>query len=331
MNPDHQTNSISLEKNHFPVLAQLGLLGFILLLLFSAFLLPENHAAENPKQVTKTPVAALSMTEMIDPAPPMVLEEVNVRAQAAYVWDVKAQRALYAKNEADLLPLASIAKLMTTLLSYELVDDQTQVTVPAAAIMQEGMSGLMVGEKLSMSSLRDLALVSSSNDAAYALAVNTGELLGAADPEKQFVAGMNVRADELGLGTVDFWNTTGLDESAVQSGAIGSARDVSFLLEYIITNYPEIISATQLGSTRVYNTAGAYHEVSNTNEIASKIPNMIGSKTGYTDLAGGNLTIAFDIGNNRPIIVTVLGSTRDQRFSDVLVLVQAVQNTAGKQ
>ena len=87
--------------------------------------------------------------------------------------------------------------------------------------------------------------------------------------------------------------------------------------------YPEILRPTNTSATRINNTAGAYNDANNTNEVALKIPNMIGSKTGYTDLAGGNLTIAFDAGLNRPIIITVLGSTRDERFTDVFTLVRA--------
>ncbi len=76
---------------------------------------------------------------------------------------------------------------------------------------------------------------------------------------------------------------------------------------------------------RIYNTDGEYHDAINTNDIVSRIPNLIGSKTGYTDLAGGNLTVAFDAGFDRPIIITVLGSSREERFTDVLKLVNAVQ------
>ena len=50
---------------------------------------------------------------------------------------------------------------------------------------------------------------------------------------------------------------------------------------------------------------------------------LIASKTGYTDLAGGNLVIAFDAGFNHPIIVSVLGSTIDGRFTDAEALVWA--------
>ncbi len=135
---------------------------------------------------------------------------------------------------------------------------------------------------------------------------------------------MNIRAAELGLPHLHFLNPTGLDISVTEAGAVGTAREISFLMEYIVSNYPEILAPTTIESARVYNADGAYHDAENTNPIISKIPNLLGSKTGYTDLAGGNLTIAFDAGYNRPIIVTVLGATYDGRFTDVQKLVDAV-------
>ena len=61
----------------------------------------------------------------------------------------------------------------------------------------------------------------------------------------------------------------------------------------------------------------------NTNERIADIPGLIGSKTGFTRLAGGNLVIAYDAGLNRPIVIAVLGSTRKGRFSDVTTLINA--------
>jgi D-alanyl-D-alanine carboxypeptidase (penicillin-binding protein 5/6) len=309
--------------NRFPIVAQLAVLGLIMVGLFSAFLLPRDNAEisktipEAPSQPAQAPLSTV----------PQKIEDAAIKATAAYVWDVRGQRALYSKNEDEALPLASITKLMTALLAYELIEDDTGTIIPAAAIRQEGSSGLSAGERMTAEKLRKLALVSSSNDAAYALGASVGALLGDEDPAAQFISGMNLRAKELNLTSLEFKNTTGLDLSATLPGAVGSARDVSFLMEYIITNYPEIITPTQEMAVRIYNTAGAYHDVNNTNEAATIIPNMIGSKTGYTDLAGGNLTIAFDAGFDRPIVITVLGSTRDERFTDVLTLVQAVQES----
>lgn len=312
-------------KNKFPIFLQLGILGLIMIGIFSAVIF--NGDQDNKQTLPKEP-ASLDNEKV--PLIPQKIEGISVRANAAYVWDVKAQRALYNKNAEEGLPLASITKLMTTLLAHELVTEEKMTTVTLSAIQQDGSSGLLVGEQLKAKELSELALVSSSNDAAYALAASVGTLLGPSDPTSQFVRGMNIRADELNLSTLEFLNTTGLDISSTEPGATGSARDVSFLMEYIITNYPEILEPTKLAATRIYNTAGVYHDANNTNEAALVIPNMIGSKTGYTDLAGGNLTIAFDAGLNRPVIITVLGSTHDERFSDVLTLVEAVQKSLGQ-
>lgn len=313
------------EKNIFPIVAQLSILSLILVGIFSAWLFDTQPSSEKelppPPQNFATDITEYQLT------PQKIEKEIILRAESAYVWDVQGQRALFKKEAEKTLPLASITKLMTALLAHELVPGDNSVSVPLAAILQEGSSGLVAGERLDIDELQELSLVSSSNDAAYAMAASVGSLLGDNDPASQFIAGMNIRANELGLNTLHFKNTTGLDESITVPGAVGSARDVSFLMEYIVLNYPEIISPTQKSATRIYNAAGVYHDANNTNEVALQIPNMIGSKTGFTDLAGGNLTIAFDAGLNRPIIITVLGSTRDERFSDVLTLVAAVQET----
>lgn len=312
----------------FPVLGQLAVMSLIMFALFSGLI----FGADDPdKPLTPTPI----VTNETDRGP-VVLDtisenDVQLRATAAYVWDVQAQRALFSKNAFIGLPLASITKLMTALMAHELIESNKSTSITLSSIRQEGSSGLLVGEELTTSELRELALISSSNDAAYALAASVGVLLGNDDPTAQFVRGMNIRADMLGLDTLKFWNTTGLDLSLTKPGSIGSARDVSFLMEYIIIEYPEILEPTQRTSTRVYNTDGEYHDANNTNQIVQEIPNLLGSKTGFTDLAGGNLTIAFDAGLNRPIIITVLGSTREERFTDVLALVEAVQESISKQ
>ncbi len=136
---------------------------------------------------------------------------------------------------------------------------------------------------------------------------------------------MNIRAEEIGLDTLEFKNPTGLDVSESEAGAVGSAADVSQLLAYILENHAEILEPSQLSAARIFNDRGSYVDVENTNQVLYAVPNLLASKTGYTDLAGGNLTIAFDAGFDRPIIVTVLGSTRQERFTDVLALVNSIR------
>lgn len=317
-----ETANEAVTARRFPVLAQLSVLGLVLLLIFSGMFIPKFLTSKNGtiNPATESPlVTAQSNLTTID-----TLKNISLEGKAAFVYDVKGKKALFTKGADTVLPLASITKLMTALVAHELVDDSKKISVPSSAISQSGSSGLTEGELISVQSLSDYAMLASSNDAAYALANAVGTMIDKNNPNQTFVNAMNVRAEELGFTNFTFYNPTGLDVDVNDAGAVGTAREVSFLMEYILENYPSILEPSTFTSTRVYNEAGTYHSAENTNPIVTQIPNLLGSKTGYTDLAGGNLTIAFDAGYNRPIIITVLGSSYDGRFSDVKKLVTAV-------
>lgn len=308
------------HKRRMVILLQLGVLLFILTGLFSGVLFGPATQTQDEIDLDSIAVTRPATAEWEQ------LAKTEVRARAAFVYDVNKQEVLFEKNAESVLPLASITKLMTSMLSYELLEESSKSPITRRALQQSGSTGFSEGEVLSLKNLNRLTLISSSNDAAYALAAAVGEKLGNKDPAAQFVAGMNIRAEEIGLDSLSFKNPTGLDVSDTEPGAIGSAKDVSLLLSYILKNYPEILEPTQLYAARVYTETGEFHDVENTNEVLYAIPNLLASKTGYTDLAGGNLTVAFDAGFDRPIIITVLGSTREERFSDVVRIVKAIQS-----
>jgi D-alanyl-D-alanine carboxypeptidase len=324
--PEEVTPEEGSTPGRFPVRTQLLLLASLMLLLFAGVVIPKTLALlSNDAHQAEIRGSTEVTSEKNTGLTPKKIENISLRADSVYVWDVIGQRALYEKKPDQVLPLASITKLMTALVVYELVADNTPVTISRAAAAQQSGGSLKAGETFKVKELADFALISSYNSAAYTLASTVGELLGEGDPMAQFIAAMNIQADELNLKTLKYKNPTGLDISTTEAGAVGSARDTSFLMEYILLNYPEILTPTVTEHTRLYNQKGDFHEAFNTNTILADIPNLLGSKTGYTDLAGGNLTIAFDAGFNRPIIVTVLGSTHSERFSDVKKIVAAVQ------
>jgi D-alanyl-D-alanine carboxypeptidase len=319
------SNNNNLNSRGLMISIQLSVLLVILGGLFGAAFVssePEPDRGINLNDVVVTKPAEQEWEQLI---------KTEVRARAAYVLDVETGEVLYAKNADEPLPIASITKLMTSLLSYELLEENENAVIDDRSLRQSGTTGFTNGDILTLRDLNQLALISSSNDAAFALAATVGQFLGDADPAAQFVAGMNIRAEELELNTLKFKNPTGLDVSTMESGAVGSAADVSKLLAFIVRTYPEIVEPSQLPATRVYNTAGYYFDVENTNQALYAIPNLLASKTGYTDLAGGNLTIAFDAGFNRPIVVTVLGSTWQERFTDVLALVTSIRTDLASQ
>ena len=262
-------------------------------------------------------------TELVQPAfPPVAL-----KAKSAYVYDVRTEQVLYARDENVRLPLASLTKLMVALVAYEEAPAYGTVTVGREALAAEGDSGLLTDERWSLKDLIDFSLISSSNDGMRAVALSLGALDRSLVSEKDiindFVVSMNSKASELSLKNTYFWNETGLDESAVKGGAYGSAKDISTLLHYMLTRYPELLHATRRPLSQLTSLDNEVHVARNTNPIALTIPGLLASKTGYTQIAGGNLAFAFDPEIGRPIIVVILGSTSAGRFEDAEELVNA--------
>jgi D-alanyl-D-alanine carboxypeptidase (penicillin-binding protein 5/6) len=252
---------------------------------------------------------------------------VTLQAKSAYVYDARTKKVLFAKNENTRTPLASLTKVMAALVAEELSPEYGTITITDSSLRTEGDSGLMVNEKWSLKDLLDFSLVSSSNDGIHAIALSLGALKdsNASDKEVEadFVRAMNAKAAELHLKNTYFWNETGLDESEVKGGAYGTARDMATLLEYVITREPGMLEATRESSAVITSLDNLKHSIKNTNALASDTPGLLGSKTGYTDIAGGNLIFVFDPELGRPIIVSVLGSTAEGRFQDAEKLINA--------
>ncbi len=260
--------------------------------------------------------------------------DLNIQAKGVYVWDIKTHRKLYGQNEHMVLPLASVTKMMMALVASETLAPNTNITILPDDLMEEGDSGLYVGEKWSLGELLRFTLVSSSNDGASAIAgvagatfVNDG--LATTDPftnKKLFIEKMNQKAKEIGLSNTHFGNVTGLDIESVASGAYGTPRDMSILFEYILKNHPQLFTATAYEKVSVVSRDNITHRVANTNVGVAHVTGLIGSKTGYTDFAGGNLVVIVDIGIDHPVVIVALGSTRDGRFTDVEQLIRATVN-----
>jgi D-alanyl-D-alanine carboxypeptidase len=318
---------------HIPVIRQLTIALGLLLVVFSTSYIGTLIALVNKDVASEDVLVSARLTESVEAhSNSNPFDNAVVTARSAFVWDVKTGRALFNKNGDEVLPLASVTKLMTALVAYELLDDDTLVNISVDAIRTDGDSGLSDGETFSLKNLTDMVLVASSNDGAEALGAAAGEsVVAEGKPEDIFVHAMNLRAEQLGLTNTIFNNASGLDISKEKAGAYSTARDISFLMEYIVTNYPDVTALTKVENTYVYNESGEYHEVENTNEIVNKIDGLIASKTGYTELSGGNLVIAFNAGLNHPIIVVVLGSTFKERFTDVLLLTKLARSYVATQ
>src|SRR3989344_7364809 len=254
---------------------------------------------------------------------------LNLKAKSVYVFDIRRDRALYARNENEKLPLASLAKIMAALVLDELpmaknmeVSFNTEVEHPR--------------ERWLLKDLLDFALVKSSNEAARTLAASLGALVlensedggarkipGAGDSTENFIIAMNMKARTLGLQNTFFLNETGLDLTGNTSGAYGSALEMTRLVRHILEKNPSLLEATMYEKITLTTLNKKSYTVTNTNHDINKMPRVLLSKTGFTDLAGGNLTLVFDAGLDHPAITVVLGSGEEERFTDMNAIIEA--------
>lgn len=247
-------------------------------------------------------------------------EHVALRAHAAYVYDAHTKEALFTQNQDVQLPLASLTKMMLALVVYEHVALNAIVTITASDLEQEGDAGLVVGEDWRVGDLIDFMLITSSNDAAAAL----GRAVTTYTGEATHVL-MNEKAKLLGLSQTYFVNETGLDSNLFLAGAYGSAADMAKLFSTLYHTAPEVFAATLKTERSFTTTSGSNHHARNTNVALPEMPGLVFGKTGFTDLAGGNLAIVFEPEPNRAFVVVVLGSTIEERFSDVVALMHATR------
>ena len=316
MEPEFNTDPEILTDGHGAEIAAVIFATIICAII--AYLFGFGRNLNTTKQKSSLSVVTASSTiQKIDP-----FMTVSLQAKAAYVWDITDQKVLFAKNADEVMPLASITKIMTADIADEILSPTSTVSISKEALDQDGDNGLLLGEQWTFKKLLDFTLVVSSNDGAWAIA-------SSASPD--FIGKMNEKAKTLGLTSMSFFNPTGLDLSLTQSGAYSSAADVAKLFSYTLQSHPEVFDATRDAKFTTSSLDKIQHTAVNTDEEINNIPGIIGSKTGYTDLSGGNLAIIYDASINYPIVVVVLGSTYDGRFSDIAALVQATNKSLSLQ
>lgn len=259
------------------------------------------------------------------------LKNLEIEARASIVIEIDSkgnERILFGKNPDEPLVIASLTKLMTALVIFDLdetYDFSQLVPITKEAVLQEGGSkygDLRAGEELSVESLLYIMLIESSNDAAFALS----ELIG----QEGFVGLMNFYANKLGLETTKFVNSTGLEPDSPQGPRnLSSAQDLAELSKYILKNYPQIFEITSNLFYEVLKPDGSLHHLipENTNELLGEVPEIIGGKTGWSPEAGGCLLLVLENPKGGYFINIVLGAP--DRFAEMRELIEAINIDRG--
>lgn len=250
-----------------------------------------------PHSTTAGDLAGLGLTR--DP--------LDLSANVALVIDQSSSEILFEKNSQIALPIASITKLMTSLVVVEAnqnLDEILTVTEEDVDRKRYSHSRLRIGSQLSRANMLHIALMSSENRAAAALGRNYPGGLPA------FIAAMNAKAVELGMTSSRFADPTGLS-----SANVSSARDLARL----------VVAAYQHPLIREYSTDSHYAvepggptlEYRNSNGLIENPEWAIGlQKTGYIAEAGRCLVMQVNVAG-RPVVMVFLDSkTKQSRLAD---------------
>lgn len=233
----------------------------------------------------------------------------QVQARAYVVADGQTGQVLAQYHQRARLPIASLTKLMTVLLTVERARPGDVVTVaPGAAAVGESSIDLRAGERIRVRDLLEGALIQSANDAADALAYYVGR-----GSEERFVAMMNTRARQLGLDDTRYVRPDGLDAT----GHVSSARDVTKLAR-LLMRHAVVRSIVR----RERATISGGRVLHTWNDLLGKLAGVFGVKTGHTSAAGWNEVAAL---RSRGVTIygTILGSPdRTTRNDDLTALLR---------
>ncbi len=235
---------------------------------------------------------------------------MNLNAKSAILMDATTGTILYEQNPDEALPPASVTKVMTLLLVMEAIDSgkialtDPVTTSEAAAKMGGSQVFLEPGEQMSVEEMIKCVVISSANDAAYALAEHI------AGSEEAFVTQMNRRAAELGMNHTHFENTNGLDDTTTDH--LISARDIAIASRALLS-HEKILNYTTIWMDSIRN--GAF-VLSNTNRLVRFYPGATGLKTGSTSRALFCISATAKRGDLHLIAVIMGSPTRDIRNAE---------------
>ncbi len=233
----------------------------------------------------------------------------SIDARAAVLMDPVSGRVLYAQNEDQRLPPASVTKVMTMLLIMEAVDsgrvrwDEMVRTSAEAAGMGGSQVYLREGEEMTLREMFKAIAVVSANDASAAVAEH---LYGSI---QDFIDAMNERAKALKLENTHFQNETGLPDPNHYS----SAYDLAVMSRELIVKHPAVLEYTSiwLDSLR-----GGAFVLKNTNDLLRAYRGTDGLKTGHTDEAKFCLSATAQKGDFRLISVILGAASNAKRVSE---------------
>ncbi|WP_028970663.1 D-alanyl-D-alanine carboxypeptidase family protein [Sphingomonas sp. URHD0057] len=264
--------------------------------------------------MSRIPLSAAAASLLFATAAPAAAPQFDTPAKVAFVIDLSSGAVLYQKNADVRMPPASMAKMMTTDVAFELIDKGQLPLTKMCTVRPETWQKwhgpqagstmfLSPNEQVSVENLLKGIVTLSGNDASVVLA----ECI--AGTEQAFAEQMNTLGKKIGLTNSHFGTANGWPDNGV---TYVSARDLATLARYEIENHYKLYKQFySLPSFTWGKTLGSGQDITqqNRNPILGKVSGADGLKTGHTDEAGYGFTGSADQNGRRLIeVVAGLGS-----------------------
>ena len=249
----------------------------------------------------------------------------ETKAKQVYLIDVLSGKVLLKKNENERISPASITKIMTTIVAFDLIkkgelklDEKIRISKKAWRMSSKGYSSMFImpGDKVNVEDLLKGIIVVSGNDACVALAQ------GIAGTEEEFVNMMNSMAERIGLLNTKFANSSGLYDEDNYS----TAADIAKMSIYLINNFPKLYEYYKIKKFKWDRTGGAPITQGNRNPILYKDMGGDGLKTGHLDDSGYSLAATVKKDKRRILSVISGLTSKNERSRETVRLISYAKN-----
>ena len=236
----------------------------------------------------------------------------DIDARTAILQDFSSGEILYEKDADKIIYPASMTKIMTTIITFELLkkgelalDDKFVVSENAWRLSASGYSSMfiMVGDEVTVEELLKGIIVASGNDACVALAE------GIAGTEEEFAIMMTSKANEIGMSNTNFANSSGINHVDNNS----TVRDIMIMSNYLIKTYPNYYKYFSEKDFTWERTGGDPITQGNRNPLLYKNLGADGIKTGYLAVEKYSLASSIFKKNRRLIAVGSGFETKNSR------------------
>ncbi len=238
--------------------------------------------------------------------------DLAITAKAAYFVDMDSGQVLFEKNIKEKMPVASLTKIMTAIVTLENRnwDDSILISERAAGMEPDSML-LKAGEALTVEELLYGVFLVSANDAAEALAEKVFS------EREDFLKEMNLKASQLGMKDTYFINPTGLQEEG--KNQYSTAYDILLMSRYAVKNFPNLLNITSTPHILLPQTiTHQEYDLNSGINLLTTYPGVRGFKTGYTPEAGLTLVTIAQNGD-RKVLGVILNSSSRREDAKILL------------